>query len=366
MLLVHWDLLCLLHRFTLIGLYLFFILFVLLQGSRALSSFAGRFIDPELSRLTSCLPLCCLGAKVDSTTERYSRAFEKVRVWAASYKEISVLPSDYFSVATYLEFLLQRNSSYSALEAAVYGIRWAHELYGLSNPCDCSLVKGVLESAKRSLSRPIVKKEPVNPDMIFSVCQKYASDNATLSDLRTAAICVTAYAGFLQFNELAYLRCCDVKFCEDKYVQLFIAKSKTDIYRGGNFVVLAKTGHITCPYSLLNRYIQAAGIDLSSDLRFFRSLHFVKSKASYTLRRTGMSYTRTREVDLDAFSQLEFCANLFGLHSLRSGGATAAANAGVNDRLFKRHGRWRSDKAMVGYVKNNLDALLSVSESLGI
>ena len=124
--------------------------------------------------------------------------------------------------------------------------------------------------------------------------------------------------------------------------------------------------HITCPYNLLNRYIQAAGIDFSSNLMFFRSLHFVKSNASYTLRSTGISYTRTREVVLHAFSQLGYSTKLFGLHSLRSGGATAAANAGVNDRLFKRHGRWRSDKAKDGYVKDNLEALLSVSKSLEI
>jgi hypothetical protein len=35
----------------------------------------------------------------------------------------------------------------------------------------------------------------------------------------------------------------------------------------------------------------------------------------------------------------------FGLHSLRSGGATAAAAAGINDRVFKKHGRWASDTA---------------------
>ena len=227
-------------------------------------------------------------------------------------------------------------------------------------------MKGILESAKRRLSRQIVKKEPVTPDMVLSICQKFASANANLSDLRTTAICVTAFAGFLCFNELANLRCCDVKFCKDKYVELFIAKSKTDIYRNGNVVLLAKTGHITCPYNLLNRYIQAAGIDFSSNLMFFRSLHFVKSNASYTLRSTGISYTRTREVVLHAFSQLGYSTKLFGLHSLRSGGATAAANAGVNDRLFKRHGRWRSDKAKDGYVKDNLEALLSVSKSLEI
>ena len=164
---------------------------------------------------------------------------------------------------------------------------------------------------------------------------------------------------FLRFNELANLRCCDVKFCKDKYVELFIAKNKTDIYRNGNVVMLAKTGHITWPYNLLNRYIQAAGIDFSSNLMLFRSLHFVKSNAPYTLRSTGISYTH-------AFSQLGYSIKLFGLHSLRSGGTTAAANAGINDKLFKRHGRWRSDKARDGYVKDNLEALLSVSKSLEI
>ena len=246
--------------------------------------------------MASSLPLHYLGAKADSTTERYSRAFEKFRVLAASYKEISVLPTNFLHVATYLEFLLQSNLSYSALEAAVYGIRWAHDLFGLSNPCDSNLVKGTLKSAKRSLSRPIVKKEPVTPDMVFSICQKFASANANLSDLRTAAICVTAFARFLRFNELANLRCCDVNFCKDKYVELFIAKSKTDIYRNGNVV-------------MLNRYIQAAGIDFSSNLMFFRSLHFVKSNASYTLRSTGISYTRSREVVLHAFSQLVYSAS---------------------------------------------------------
>ena len=93
-----------------------------------------------------------------------------------------------------------------------------------------------------------------------------------MSDLRTATICVTAYASFfLRFNELAFLRCCDVRFCDGIYVELFIAKSKTDIYRNGNVVMLAKTDHITYPFSLLSRYVQVANIDLSSNLKSFRT-----------------------------------------------------------------------------------------------
>ena len=174
--------------------YLFAYLFTFLQGAAAFSALAVHFTYPELS-----LNSRCLGAK--ATTERYIRAFDKFRLWAASYKEISVLPTNYLSVAIYLEFLLQSYSSYLALEAALYGIRWAHNLYGFSDPCDSNLVKGFLESTQRSLSRPVVKKEPVTPEMI-KICQNFASVHASLSDLRTAAICVTAYAGFLRLNEL--------------------------------------------------------------------------------------------------------------------------------------------------------------------
>ena len=38
----------------------------------------------------------------------------------------------------------------------------------------------------------------------------------------------------------------------------------------------------------------------------------------------------------------------------------------VPDRLFKRHGRWRSENAKDGYVKDSFNDLLFVSKNLGI
>ena len=99
-------------------------------------------------------------------------------------------------------------------------------------------------------------------------------------------------------------------------------------------------------------------------LPFFRFLHFHKVTSSYSLSSTGMSYNSTREIDLQAFPELGCPKHLFGLHSLRTGGASAAANAGVSDRLFKRHFRWRTDRAKDGYIKDSLESLLSVSKSL--
>jgi hypothetical protein len=54
------------------------------------------------------------------------------------------------------------------------------------------------------------------------------------------------------------------------------------------------------------------------------------------------------------------------MHSFRSGGATAAAQNDTPDRLFRIHGRWKSDKAKDGYVLENLQKRLSVSQNLGI
>ena len=72
------------------------------------------------------------------------------------------------------------------------------------------------------------------------------------------------------------------------------------------------------------------------------------------LRKTrGLSYTRLRELLLSKISQLGYDPKPFGLHSLRASGATVAANADVPDRLFKRHGRWKSDSAKDGYIKDS-------------
>ena len=56
----------------------------------------------------------------------------------------------------------------------------------------------------------------------------------------------------------------------------------------------------------------------------------------------------------------------FSIPSFRVGVASATASAGVGDRVFHRHGRWRSVSAQDDYVDDGLEARLSVSKILGI
>ena len=72
-----------------------------------------------------------------------------------------------------------------------------------------------------------------------------------------------------------------------------------------------------------------------------------------------------REVFLAKLDQLGYDRSQFGLHSLRAGGATAAAAAGVPDRLFKHHGRWKPETAQeLGHVEDSVGACLAVSKDL--
>lgn len=41
-----------------------------------------------------------------------------------------------------------------------------------------------------------------------------------------------------------------------------------------------------------------------------------------------------------------------------------AANMGVCDRIFKKHGRWKSDSAKDGYVAENVHVQMSVTKNL--
>ena len=53
-------------------------------------------------------------------------------------------------------------------------------------------------------------------------------------------------------------------------------------------------------------------------------------------------------------------------HSLRSGSATRAANSGIGDRVFQRHGMSKSVAAKDSYIKDNVATRFHVFESLGL
>ena len=113
---------------------------------------------------------------------------------------------------------------------------------------------------------------------------------------------------------------------------------------------------------MLERYPALAQASPSDERYLFRGI--VRTKKEERLRKSrSISYTRVREIILKKFEQLGIDTQQLGLHSFRAGGATAEANAGVPDRLFKRHGRWKSESAKLVYIQDSAVERLRVSQS---
>ncbi|XP_052098129.1 sacsin-like [Mytilus californianus] len=188
-----------------------------------------------------------------------------------------------------------------------------------------------------------------------------------LADLRICCLVLLSYAGFLRYSELSHLKAPNLRFY-DSHVEITIVSSKTDVYRQGNLVVIAKTNSDLCPVAMLKRYLKAANISLSSDEFIFRAISFLKSRNIHILCKANkpLSYTRARQLLLSTLSEVGCKKEQFGLHSLRSGGVSEAAHNRIPERLLKSHGRWKTDLAKDGYIKENLKNRLPVPKGLNL
>lgn len=139
-------------------------------------------------------------------------------------------------------------------------------------------------------------------------------------------------------------------------------------YREWNKVYSEKLFSRYCPVALLERNILMAEVDLNSNLPLFRPLRLFKSSDTYKLYGSKLSYTRCREVFKNRLQDLGLDYKLYGLHSLRSGGATSVVSNSTNlsERLLQLHGRWKSDCAKDMYVLEDVIKRLEITDNLGL
>ena len=172
------------------------------------------------------------------------------------------------------------------------------------------------------------------------------------------------FTGFFRYDEVAEVQKRDVEVSDDHMV-IFLPRSKMDVLREGDRVRIARTHLDTCPVAALVLYMEEASVVHDGEY-LFRAI--VTKRSGDVLRKTNdpISYDSVRRSFLGVLRQVGIDSSRLGLHSMRAGGATKAANAGVADRVFQRHGRWKSTKAKDGYVVDDFNKVLSVSKILTI
>ena len=148
--------------------------------------------------------------------------------------------------------------------------------------------------------------------------------------------------------------------CADSHVAIFLEKRKNDQFCEGSWVFVARCSTPPCQVGIVEKFLRVANHSHGS-LLFQRVLN---TKRGVSLPKEPMSYNRAKELVKKELCKEGLNPSKFGLHSLRSGGASAAAALGVPDRIFQRHGGWRSEKAQNNYIKETLDSLVLVTKSI--
>ena len=285
-----------------------------------------------------------LASRAPSTVFIYKRASG---TWSSCCitNGVSVLPNSRHDVARYFLHLRNTGSPFSTIETAFYAIKWHIDCSPLAsnNPCDTKFLKLLLDGMKRFSSRPVVRKEPITAEMLHKIVLQFGHSNK-LTDIRMCAILLISFAGFFRNEELINLRMCDTKIFPS-HVQFDVRKSKTDQYYEGAKVMVSATGLDTCPVAMLNKFVKLSGLnDVTSDDYLFKPLTFKKQSQSHVPKKGKLSYSTCRDILKGDPKAIGEDATKFGLHSLRAGGATAAATVGIPDRLIKKHGRWKTDR----------------------
>lgn len=254
--------------------------------------------------------------------------------------ELSYFPANPVHIAVYLQHVLESTRSSSSVDTAFYSIKWAHESTGLMSPTDNPLVSRVRDAAKRILgARKGNRKEPLSIVVLKDVID--SSDLSNTLQLRNVCLYVLSYAGFFRSEEVTRIRRSHIKFYED-YMIIKVEKSKTDQLRQGDEVVIGCSGGNACPVFILQQYLSRLNIDPHSDEFIFRQL--VKTRSSHKLlnKDKPISYSTFRDHLSKSLRNVVPGPSVYGTHSFRSDGASKAANSGLGDRIFQRHGRWKS------------------------
>ena len=238
-------------------------------------------------------------------------------------------------------------------------------MVGLESPTDNSLVQLAQEGCMRLCEGKKVRKEAIPVEIIKRFVDEFCPKTSNMLDLRFLVVCLAGFSGFLRIQELLDVKLKHVKLFSD-HVKIFLPKSKADQHRHGDHVFIAATGTKYCPVQYMRYFLKKAELDLDVDKDAFLIPTLYRTKKGHRASKwRGISYSRINEVFHENL-KLRGIEENYGLHSLRAGGASAAAKNGVSDRLISKQGRWASESARNGYIEDDKKTRLGVTLSLGL
>lgn len=319
--------------------------------------------DPDVISLLSELRARASSSRSASTLKTYTGPWSRFKKFCIS-KGVPYLPASPLVVSLYLTLLLRSAVTPSPVLTCSAAIYFHHSIAGLPSPTQHPLVAMTRQIARHQLYAARNPKQPFLASHIFRLFDHWlllpGSTLFSVMKLTAVALC---YAAFLRFSDLMVVQWHEIRF-EPTHMELFLEKSKTDQFREGRWVLVSRVGGPRCVVQLVEFLLSFGRYAVSGPGGLIRNVAALSFEQQ--ILPSAPSYSFVNKWFKEAALVLGLDPDKYGTHSGRRGGATRAASVDIADRLFKEHGRWRSERAKDSYVVTRLQARLSVTRNLGL
>ena len=138
-----------------------------------------------------------LASRAPRTLKWYHRAFNRWKLFARDTLRTQPFPVSPFSLALYLQHLLELSNSSSSINAALYAVNWFHTIAGVEPPTLHPAVIATKEGAVRLSAKETHRKEPLETDYLRSLASQINFQN--LLQLRNCYVCPLGFWFFESF-----------------------------------------------------------------------------------------------------------------------------------------------------------------------
>jgi len=283
-------------------------------------------------------------SKANNTIKAYNSDFNDFGIFCAK-NGFKSLPSEPKIVSLYLTHLSSKGSKISTLKRRLASISVIHKLKGyyLDNKHP-AIIENILGIKRRKGSIQKGKKPLLinNLKSIINVIDK--ENNEEIKSLRDRSIILIGFSGGFRRNEIVSLNYEDLDFVNEG-LKINLRKSKTDQFGEGSIKGLPYFDNIQfCPVISLIKWIKISKISSGPLFRRFTKGSKLSEKR---LTDQTVSLLIKKYLKLAGFEDKDYSG-----HSLRSGFATSAADAGVEERAIMAMTGHKSAEMVRRYIKD--------------
>ena len=300
-------------------------------------------IITDINALKEETSLNLKSSKANNTIRAYNSDFKDFELFCIQ-NSLKSLPTKPEIISLYLTHLSTKNSKISTIQRRLVSIKMIHKFKGhyldTKNP---SIIENIMGIKRRKGSIQIGKK-PLkinNLKKIINVIDE--QKNEEIKKLRDRSIILVGFSGGFRRNEIVSLDYDDLEFVPEG-LKINLKRSKTDQFGQGLLKGLPYFESSNyCPVVSLQKWIKVSNINSGALFRRFNK---------------GSNLTENRLTDQSIALIIKDYLELAGIdsknysgHSLRSGFATSAAEAGVEERNIMAMTGHKSTEMVRRYIK---------------